>query len=336
MADPLEYKCLKTQVFSFDRYSLVPIRFEDRYEIMKWRNEQIYHLRQSKPLDKTSQDNYFHNVIAKLFEKENPDQILFSYLENGKCIGYGGLVHINWLDKNAEISFVLNTEHESYFIENWCNFLSLIEQVGFIELGLHKLFTYAFDLRPNLYIALDKSNYTKEAVLTHHTLFNNKFIDVIIHSKIYNNNLYLRKVESNFDALMLYDWANDIAVRANSLNNEKISITDHFAWFNSKINSKNTFIFILTDQYKSFIGQIRVDKVDEYFEIDYSISDFYRGRGFGNKIVQLLLNELGSTNFLAKVKRDNIASKKVFVNNGFKFHLEIEDLEIYIKKCIDE
>jgi RimJ/RimL family protein N-acetyltransferase len=135
---------------------------------------------------------------------------------------------------------------------------------------------------------------------------------------------------------MLYDWVNDISVRANSLNTEKISITEHFAWFNSKINSENTKIFILTDYYKSYIGQIRVDKVDEYFEIDYSISNLYRGRGFGNKIVQLLLNELGCVNFLAKVKRENIASKKIFINNGFTLHLEIEDLEIYTKKCIDE
>ena len=29
---------------------------------MKWRNEQLYHLRQLKPLIKSEQDNYFNNV----------------------------------------------------------------------------------------------------------------------------------------------------------------------------------------------------------------------------------------------------------------------------------
>jgi len=181
-----EYKCLSQQTYSTNEYQIVPIRDEDRYDIMEWRNEQIYHLRQSKPLDKERQDHYFKTVIANIFEKPNPEQILFSYLENGKCIGYGGLVHINWFDKNAEISFLLNTKYENNFIENWCNFIYLIEKIGFIELQFHKLFTYAFDLRPNLYLALEKSNFTKEATLTQHAFFNNGFIDVIIHSKYKN------------------------------------------------------------------------------------------------------------------------------------------------------
>jgi hypothetical protein len=75
-----QYKVLNKSRFCIDKYSLVPIRFEDRYDIMKWRNDQIYHLRQSEPLTKESQDNYFNNVVSELFAQEKPDQILFSYL----------------------------------------------------------------------------------------------------------------------------------------------------------------------------------------------------------------------------------------------------------------
>ena len=107
------YKCLNKQEFSSGPYTLVPIRHEDRFEIMNWRNEQIYHLRQAEPLTNEQQDWYFENVIANLFEQENPNQILFSFLKNGECIGYGGLVHINWIDKHAEISFIMNTESET-------------------------------------------------------------------------------------------------------------------------------------------------------------------------------------------------------------------------------
>lgn len=178
-----EYKCLSKQIYSFNEYSIVPIRSEDRHDIMQWRNEQIYHLRQSKPLDKASQDNYFENVIPILFEKENPDQILFSYLENGKCIGYGGLVHINWFDKNAELSFIMKTSEEKQFDSHWSNFLALIEQVAFEEVSFHKIFTYAFDLRPHLYIVLEKNGFEKEAILKEHCCFDEKFIDVVIHSK---------------------------------------------------------------------------------------------------------------------------------------------------------
>ena len=40
------YACLSRQIYKNSDFSLVPIRNEDRYKIMKWRNEQIYHLRQ--------------------------------------------------------------------------------------------------------------------------------------------------------------------------------------------------------------------------------------------------------------------------------------------------
>ena len=121
------YKVLKTQNYAAGEYSIVPIRMEDRYLIMQWRNEQIYHLRQSKPLTEQEQDNYFNTVVAGLFEQIQPDQILFSYLEGEKCIGYGGLVHINWIDKNAEISFIINSDLENTFFDlHWTNFLKLI------------------------------------------------------------------------------------------------------------------------------------------------------------------------------------------------------------------
>ena len=184
------YKVLNKQIFISDKYSLVPIRFEDRHAIMKWRNEQIYHLRQAKPLTKEDQDAYFENVIAKLFEEDHPNQILFSFLENGDCIGYGGLVHINWIDQNAEISFIMNTVlEENRFNEIWTAYLSLIEKVAFHELKLHKIFTYAFDLRPQLYEVLLYSKFIEEVRLKEHCFFNGKFIDVLIHSKF---NSYVR------------------------------------------------------------------------------------------------------------------------------------------------
>lgn len=44
------YRVLNQQIVTDGEYSLVPIRYEDRWRIMQWRNEQIYHLRQAKPL----------------------------------------------------------------------------------------------------------------------------------------------------------------------------------------------------------------------------------------------------------------------------------------------
>jgi hypothetical protein len=85
------YKILKKTTFQNGIYSLVPIREEDKYIIMQWRNEQIDILRQKQVLTKEEQEQYFSATIANLFEQEKPTQLLFSFLENNILIGYGGL-----------------------------------------------------------------------------------------------------------------------------------------------------------------------------------------------------------------------------------------------------
>lgn len=181
------YKVLQQQVFSEGRYSIVPIRSEDRWAIMKWRNEQIYHLRQDRPLTGEDQDRYFSQVVAALFGQDAPGQLLFSYLEDDTCIGYGGLVHINWADKHAEISFIMDTELEKeHFSRHWNIYLDLLERLAFAELGLHKIFTYAFDLRPHLYPIFEAHGFSRDARLREHILYNGRYVDVIIHSKLNN------------------------------------------------------------------------------------------------------------------------------------------------------
>jgi hypothetical protein len=149
------YKTLNKQVYSSGQYSIVPIRMEDRYDIMRWRNEQMYHLRQNKQLTKEDQDNCFEEVVSRLFDQYKPDQLLFSYLEGEKCIGYAGLVHINWDDRNVEISFVMNTALEKqHSLHYFVCFLTLIKRLAFKGLSLIIIHTYAFDVRPRLYDAL--------------------------------------------------------------------------------------------------------------------------------------------------------------------------------------
>ena len=181
------YKVLNKQIFESGIYSIVPIRFDDRINIMNWRNEQIHHLRQDKPLTIEGQNTYFNTIISNLFDQEQPDQILFSFLENENLIGYGGLVHINWIDMHSEISFVMKTSLETKFFKKyWVLFLKLIEIVAFDELSLVKIFTYAYDLRPKVYEALEEIDFKVEARLVRHKRINDKFIDIIIHSKLNN------------------------------------------------------------------------------------------------------------------------------------------------------
>ncbi len=310
------YRCLKEQIFEIDNYKIVPIRFEDRFDIMKWRNEQIFHLRQQKTLTREDQDQYFKTTVTNLFTQERPDQILFSYLENNICIGYGGLVHINWIDKHAEISFVMKTALEEISFEiHWKRFLHLQEVVAFKELHLHKIFTYAFDLRQNLYKALLSAGYKEEARLKEHCFFNGKFIDVLIHSKI-GTGIIFREVVVQ-DAKILYNWVNEKEVRNNSLISKPIKWEDHLAWLKNKIENINSKIFIFFNEQEP-VGQVRLDLDDNYWTIDFSVSTSFRGRGYGKFILQKIIETGEFEKFKAVVKTTNIGSIKVFRKLGFE------------------
>ena len=80
MTFPNSYKCLNQNEFKKNNCKVIPLRYKDRLDIMKWRNEQMYHLRQTEALTEEVQDKYFEQVISKLFDQDRPGQILFSYV----------------------------------------------------------------------------------------------------------------------------------------------------------------------------------------------------------------------------------------------------------------
>ena len=319
----MKYKILNSQKFSKGDYSIVPIRLEDRYEIMKWRNEQMYHLRQNEALTPNKQDIYFESVVSELFEKEKPGQILFSYLEGEKCIGYGGLVHINWIDKNAEISFIMNTELEKiHFDFHWEKFLYLIEKVAFKELELHKIFTYAFDIRPHLYIAIEKCGFQFEAELKEHCYFQNQFKSVKIHSKINSFKGLKLHLATSSDVEKTFEWANDMMVRKYSFKNDPILWDNHKEWFNEKVNSSNCAYYILRLN-EQCIGSIRFDLENNEAKINYLIDPDFTGKGLGTKILEGGMEKLKMEKpfinlVYGYVFKDNRASIKIFENLGFK------------------
>ena len=79
----------------------------------------------------------------------------------------------------------LEAEH---FSEHWSNYLTMLKDVAFKDLRLHKIYTYAFDLRPHLYTMLEANGFTHEATLKEHCLFNGEYKDVILHS-IWNSHV---------------------------------------------------------------------------------------------------------------------------------------------------
>ena len=134
------------------------------------------------------------------------------------------------------------------------------------------------------------------------------------------SSLNLKKAKKK-DAELIYKWANDPEVRINAVNKEAIIFENHLGWFNKKVISEETFIFIgYLDEIP--VGQIRFDKNITDWQIDYSIDNNHRGKGLGKEIVlegMKKMKELIKINlkFTAFVKVNNLASIKVFRNLNY-------------------
>ena len=184
-------------------YKFKNVRFDKKYKKFKneyldyisdddidliriWRNNQIRVLRQNKRISKTEQKNYFYKVVRKETKKNKPNLILFSIKKNEKTIGYCGLVHISWLNKHAEISFLLDhklKEREKNYKPIMLRSFNKLFQIGFNKLNLKKLTTETFAYRKdhiNIYKILGMK---QEGVLKKQYKKSNKLIDSILHAK---------------------------------------------------------------------------------------------------------------------------------------------------------
>lgn len=172
------------------KYSLIPLRKHDIQNIRKWRNEQINVLRQQIPLTKEDQSRYFSNTIKKSFYKNKPDVVLFSFLHDENCVGYGGLVHMDWNSKRGEVSFINDTNRTKSKIiyqKDFSIFLKILFKIAFNDMNLNKLTTETYDIRPWTIEVLKNLGFKREGRLKKHILINGKLYDSILHAKFPNN-----------------------------------------------------------------------------------------------------------------------------------------------------
>ncbi|WP_417444256.1 GNAT family N-acetyltransferase [Joostella sp.] len=124
------------------------------------------------------------------------------------------------------------------------------------------------------------------------------------------------------DVDFYYKLVNNSSVRLNSINKDKIQFSEHKKWFYSKVKSEDSLLFVLKNE-NELVGQIRFDKVYNSWEIDYSISDLYRGEGYGYQILLKGIFEVyyrvnSKVNFTGKVLEANKISAKIFQRIGFE------------------
>ena len=122
------------------------------------------------------------------------------------------------------------------------------------------------------------------------------------------------------DINIFFKWANDYKVRKSAFKRNKISWSTHKKWYQKKIKSKKTLLFIIKKN-KISIGQVRFEKEKQFISIHYSLDKKFRGLGLGKKILSISIKKIKKTKkniLMGRVKKNNIKSAKVFKSLGFQ------------------
>ena len=126
---------------------------------------------------------------------------------------------------------------------------------------------------------------------------------------------------STDDFEFYWHWVNDPDVRQSAFNSEPISWEDHQEWFHNKLNNSSSTL-LLIESHLGPIGQVRFEKSERYFKIDFSIARQFRGMGLGEQLlsegIKLFLENNQGSKLVSEVKEENQASKKIFKNIGFR------------------
>jgi UDP-2,4-diacetamido-2,4,6-trideoxy-beta-L-altropyranose hydrolase len=125
------------------------------------------------------------------------------------------------------------------------------------------------------------------------------------------------------DEALLLRWANDPSTRANAFSPEPIPAASHRVWFQKRLrNPDGCRLYIIETTDGIALGQVRFERQDHTWKVDYSLAQVFRGRGLGRRILEAALlklrGDMPGASVTGQVKCGNHPSRKVFESLGFE------------------
>jgi UDP-2,4-diacetamido-2,4,6-trideoxy-beta-L-altropyranose hydrolase len=123
------------------------------------------------------------------------------------------------------------------------------------------------------------------------------------------------------DMIILFEWANDPAVRENSFSQTPIPLEVHKIWFENKLKQTNC-LFLLARVQGIPAGMIRYDLKQHQAVISYLIDRNFRGKSLGTLVLQkgedlLQKHHPQVSTVIGHVQKTNQASVASFQNAGY-------------------
>lgn len=134
------------------------------------------------------------------------------------------------------------------------------------------------------------------------------------------------------DMKLIFDWANEKECRKNSFSSDIITYESHQIWYGDLLEDENKFLYILEND-NIPVAQVRMEKINNnQYRISYSVDALYRGRNYGRIVLtNLELKIRDSIVLVAEVKKDNIASMKLFESLNYQ-KTDKSDCYVFTKK----
>jgi len=168
------------------KFEIKKITLKDAEKIRIWRNDQINVLRQDKIINKTEQREYYQQNVFPQYINKKPNLHLLGIHKHNKLIAYGGLVYINFLKSEAEVSFLVdsNISNDSDdYEEIFSFFLNIISKIAFEKFQLKLIYTETNDFRIKHITILENNSFIKKGIVKKGVVENGITFNTILHTR---------------------------------------------------------------------------------------------------------------------------------------------------------
>ena len=153
------------------------------------------------------------------------------------------------------------------------------------------------------------------------------------------NKVIVRYAE-NEDCKDVYDWEFHPSTRVWMRNTKVVAFEEHEKWFSSALISENMKLLICSTLTDGKIAVVRVDRGQEFddIEIGITIAPAMRGKMLSkpclNSSIEFVVNNIWNCKkFVAEISKENLVSKRAFESAGFRLFKQSEEY-LYLSKWL--
>lgn len=119
------------------------IEKKDLSQLQEWRNMPKYRkfFREFKEISGDHQNDWYKKIV-----QNSNNHFMFSILQDDELVGCGGLVYVDWVNRNADLSLYIGKDNSYIDVTIAPIAAKLIINYAFEELNLHKLWAEIYSI----------------------------------------------------------------------------------------------------------------------------------------------------------------------------------------------